>query len=77
MKKIVLSLFAAAFIMITTSLLGRPAGASSLPEVVFLGEGPGTFTTPLDNFVVKIVPFDFDWKPGRQRNKREATQALA
>jgi hypothetical protein len=45
-------------------LVGGSARADSLPEVVYLGEGPGTFETPLDNFIVKVLPFDFLFESG-------------
>jgi hypothetical protein len=63
MKRFTLALVVLA-VFTFAAFFDAPARAASLPEVVFLGEGPGTFTTPLDNFVVKLVPFDFDWQPG-------------
>ncbi len=60
--------FAYAFFLLAlfclVAFFDAPVKASSLPEVVFLGKGPGAFTTPLDNFIVKVKPFDFDWEPG-------------
>jgi len=40
------------------------SGAYYLPDISFLGEGPGTFTTPLDNFIVKKGYLDFVFEPG-------------
>ncbi len=64
MRKIALALGCLSVMLIMTALFDRRVSAASLPEVVFLGNGPGTFTTPLDNFIVKVVPFDFNWEPG-------------
>ena len=64
MKKIALTLFIGFVFLLFGAFFNAPAGAATLPEVVYLGEGPGTFTTPLDNFIVKLVPFDFDWVSG-------------
>jgi len=64
MKKIVFVLSCIAVVLILSALYDQRARAASLPEVEFLGKGPGTFTSSLDNFIVKVVPFDFDWEPG-------------
>jgi hypothetical protein len=45
--------------------LGGSANAQSLPQVEFLGEGAGEYTTTLDNFIVKVNnPFNFVFEPG-------------
>lgn len=64
MRKLVL--FASVILMVATIFVvsGESARADSLPEVVYLGEGPGTFETPLDNFIVKVLPFDFLFENG-------------
>jgi cell division septation protein DedD len=49
--------------IVVISMTGS-ARADALPELVFLGEGPGTFETPLDNFIVKTLPFDFKFEFG-------------
>ncbi|MEJ2751452.1 MAG: hypothetical protein P8169_02015 [Chloroflexota bacterium] len=64
MKKIAFILGCISVVLIMTVLFDQRVSAASLPDVVFLGKGPGTFTTPLDNFIIKVVPFDFDWEPG-------------
>jgi hypothetical protein len=64
MKKVILSLIVALLILTSFALFGASADADDLPDLVFLGTGPETFTTPLDNFIIKIRPFDFDWRPG-------------
>jgi hypothetical protein len=64
MKKF--SVIAAFFLLLIVIMMSMDgfASADSLPELVFLGEGPGTFQTPLDNFIVKTAPFDFKFKFG-------------
>ena len=65
MNKTVLSLGALLLILIAIVMLSMPASAAiELPQVAFLGTGPGEFTTTLDNFIVKTIPFDFVWQPG-------------
>jgi hypothetical protein len=61
-----LSLIAVFFTMLTIIVMSLDgfASADSLPELVFLGEGPGTFQTPLDNFIVKTKPFNFKFEFG-------------
>jgi hypothetical protein len=57
---------ALALLIIAIFMLGGQASAqqSALPEVVYIGEGPGTFTTPLDDFIIKTRPFGFAFEPG-------------
>jgi hypothetical protein len=59
----VIAVFFIFLIAIVMSMDGF-ASADSLPQLVFLGEGPGTFQTPLDNFIVKTAPFDFKFEFG-------------
>ncbi len=44
----------------------EPAQAQSgLPEIQFIGQGPGDFTSPLDDFIIKTVsPFSFSFREG-------------
>lgn len=51
-------------VILVVFLISGSARADSLPEVIFLGDGPGSFNTPLDNFIVKVLPFDFLFVPG-------------
>jgi hypothetical protein len=50
--------------IIAMVIVGGSANAASLPQVVYIDEGPGTFNTPLSNFIVKTLPFDFVFEPG-------------
>jgi hypothetical protein len=64
MKKFVGLLALLSFIVVVFAM-SASADSDQLPEVVFLGEGPGTFQTDLDGFVVKrFGPFRFDLEPG-------------
>lgn len=65
MKRLSLGIGAVAVMVIMIVMIGGSASADSLPEVVYLGEGPGSFTTPLSDFIVKInTPFHFTLESG-------------
>ncbi len=65
MKKILLGMGVVAVMGLMIVMIGGSASAESLPELVYLGEGPGSFDTPLSDFIVKTnSPFDFDFEPG-------------
>lgn len=71
MRRLTLTVFALALLVFLVATLGGSARADSLPELVYIGEGPGTFNTPLDNFIVKIRPFDFKFVSGPTYNASE------
>ena len=64
MRKIALIIVAIAILIFFGVSISGSAQSSSLPELVYLGEGPNTFDTTLDNFIVKTIPFDFKFVPG-------------
>jgi hypothetical protein len=41
------------------------ADTDALPEVEFLGYGPGSFQTDLEDIIVKVLPFDFVFVAGQ------------
>jgi hypothetical protein len=64
MRRILLPIIALALLAFLIVTIGGSASADSLPQLVYLGEGPATFDTPLDNFIVKTQPFDFKFVSG-------------
>ncbi len=60
MKKFSLVLGALLLVLALSFLAGGSASADSLPQVEYLGEGPGSFSTGLNNIFYKIdKPFEF------------------
>lgn len=51
-------------VVLVVMLLGSTASANTLPEVQFLGEGPGSFNTTLDDFIVKRGEEQYDFEAG-------------
>ena len=65
MRKIFIIIPLLGMVVLAVLLMGGSARAASLPEVVYLGEGSGTYQTERDSFVVKrFGPFRFDLEPG-------------
>ncbi|MFL7838996.1 MAG: hypothetical protein ACK2U5_01620 [Candidatus Promineifilaceae bacterium] len=57
----------AALISLTASVfvMSVSARTDDLPIVEFLGDGPGSFQTTLDDIIVKVPPFDFVYVIGQ------------
>ena len=64
MKRISIIFGSVALLVLLSLASDGIAQGDSLPELRYLGEGPGTFDTPLDNFIVKTRPFDFRFVSG-------------
>jgi hypothetical protein len=64
MKRITLTIIATVLLIFFAVAFRGSAQTTEMPELIYLGEGAGTYTTPLDNFIVKTRPFDFKFVPG-------------
>lgn len=82
MKRVITSagallLLAAMLVGILALLLSEPAQADSLPQLEYLGQGPGSFETTLDAFIVKVHPFDFTLESGPTYEARRGERVWA
>jgi len=78
MWKIGLVISAIALIAVMIFTAGGPASAQdSLPQVDYLGEGPNTFTSSLDNFIVKTIPFNFVFQSGPEYTAADGERVWA